>query len=276
MSDENIAQTVAYITRQSMAAAVVTSHDGREYLVVPEGMTKYDIPNEHGLKNTMPGYLQQSVTLQTTDSLGDYVNRFKGANTVLFADIAASAIVAVLDFHHAAAGDKAPEVARGAHRATLSLPFAEEWTVWKGISGQLKPQLEFARFLEENGGDVVAPSGAELLEACRDLQAARKVNFTQAVRTNSDNENFEYTDETEARNRGGMEIPSKFELRIPVYFGEQTEAVFAFLRWKLDDGKLLLGIALHRAEHVRQAVFKQIVLRVADATDCPVVFGKVG
>ncbi len=33
--------------------------------------------------------------------------------------------------------------------------------------------------------------------------------------------------------------------------------------------------ALHRAEHVRQAVFKQIVLAVGERTTCPVVFGKI-
>jgi hypothetical protein len=51
--------------------------------------------------------------------------------------------------------------------------------------------------------------------------------------------------------------------------------VFAFLRWKMDDGALTLGIQLHRAEHVRQAVFKQIVVDMFRAAPgCPAVFGK--
>jgi uncharacterized protein YfdQ (DUF2303 family) len=274
MSETNTAETIADLARQQAVAHIVQSADGREFLIIPDGMTKYDVPDEHGLTRTPPSYLKQSVTLQATDSLGDYVNRFKIADTVLFADIAASSITAVLDFHAASKGDVGPAAKRGVHRATMQLPFSEEWNIWKGISGNLKPQLEFARFLEENGGDVVAPGGAELLEACRDLQANRKVNFIQAVRTSSENENFEYTDETEARTRGGLELPTKFQLAIPVYFGEPKSEVYAFLRWKLDEGKLHLGIQLHRAEHVRQAVFKQIVLKIGDATGCPVVFGK--
>jgi uncharacterized protein YfdQ (DUF2303 family) len=203
MSETNTAETIADLARQQAVAHIVQSADGREFLIIPDGMTKYDVPDEHGLTRTPPSYLKQSVTLQATDSLGDYVNRFKIADTVLFADIAASSITAVLDFHAASKGDVGPAAKRGVHRATMQLPFSEEWNIWKGISGNLKPQLEFARFLEENGGDVVAPGGAELLEACRDLQANRKVNFIQAVRTSSENENFEYTDETEARTRGG-------------------------------------------------------------------------
>jgi uncharacterized protein YfdQ (DUF2303 family) len=139
-------------------------------------------------------------------------------------------------------------------------------------------QLEFARFLEENAAEVAAPSGAELLEVVRDIQALRKVSFIQAIRTASEAENFEYKVESEATARGSLEIPTKFKLSLPIYFGEAPSELFAFLRWDLDSdaGMLKIGIKLHRLELVRQAVFKQIVLAVGDATGCPVMFGKTG
>lgn len=274
MPENNTAETIADLARLGASAEVVASKDGREFLIVPDGMTTQSIPNEHGLKATMPAYLHQSVTLQAVDSLADYVNRFKGAETVLFADISSNAILAVLDFHTAAKDGTAPEVRRAVHRANMVLPHSEEWKLWSTIDKQLKPQLEFARFIEENAADIIAPSGGDLLDAVRDLQARRKVNFVAAVRTASANENFEYTDDTEARTKGDIELPTKFQLKVPVYFGEPPVELFAFLRWKLEEGKLLLGVALHRAEHVRQAVFKQIVLSVGERTSCPVVFGK--
>jgi len=52
-------------------------------------------------------------------------------------------------------------------------------------------------------------------------------------------------------------------------------SLFAFLRWKLDDGALSLGVALHRAEHVRQDVFKAIVDDAAARTERPAVFGRL-
>lgn len=274
MPENNTAQTIADLTRQGATAHVVTSKDGREYLIVPDGMSKHDIADEHGLARTMPAYLKQGVTLQTVDSLVDYVNRFKGTETVLFADISGNVILAVVDFHAAAGEGKPPEVRRAAHRANMHLPFSEEWKLWTGIDKQLKAQLEFARFIEENAADIAAPSGGELLDAVRDLQAHRKVNFIKAVRTASQNENFEYSEENEAKTRGGIELPTKFQLKVPVYFGEPPVEFYAFLRWALDEGSLKLGIALHRVEHVRQAVFKQIMLAVGDRTECPVVFGK--
>lgn len=219
----------------------------------------------------LPDEVRQRVTLQTVDSLVEYVNRFKAGNTVLFADIQASKIVAVLDFH------EPDHPHHGAHIAELVLPHSEEWNTWKGVDGKLVGQLEFARFLEENEADVVAPSGADLREACRDLHAVRKVDFRKAVRTSTDNESFEYVEETETKSRStgtAVEVPSKFELSLPVYFGGANTPLFAFLRWKLDEGALFLGVKLHRLEHVRQAVFKQIVTEVQERTERTAIFGK--
>lgn len=268
---ETEAEAISDLARKAATASTIKTGDGREFLIAPEGATIREISDEHSLQVTLPRYIKQGVTLQTQDSLVEYVNRFKTTETVLFADIAQNTIVGLLDYH---AADKA---ARAAHRATLTLPFSEEWNLWNSVSGKLKGQLEFARFVEENAADIRAPDAAELLEAVRDLQAHRKVNFTKAVRTSSENESFEYQDETKATTKGGIELPTKFKLGLPVYFGEPDTEVFAFLRWAIDSekGGLSLGIQLHRAEHVRQAVFKLIVEGVASRTSCTAVFGKL-
>lgn len=264
------AEAVAKLARGHSVAQIVKSEDGREFLVTANEFSEREISDPHGLKLAKPRYIAQQVSLQTTYSLVEYVNRYKGADTVIFADVAANKIAAHIDYHGI------NQAAHVAHAAALTLTFSTEWGEWGKISGRLMEQLEFARFIEENGADMKAPAGADLLECVRDLQAHRKVNFTKAVRTSSENENFEYSEETQAKTKtGGIEIPTKFELSIPVYFGEPDTSLFAFLRWKLGDGTLTLGIQLHRAEHVRQAVFKHIVLSVAERTGCPAVFGKI-
>lgn len=258
------------------APQVITTAAGRELLILPNGFRHEDVTEKDAIAAKLPDHVRQAVTLQTLDSLVDYVNAFRGIDTRLFADISQNRIKALLDYHSSAAGDPGVPLPRHVdHAATLSLPYSEEWKIWTGVDKKWMEQLEFARFLEENGGDVAAPAGADLLEACRDLQAVRKVNFKKAVRTATDNESFEYSDDTEARTSGGIELPTKFLLSIPVYFGGQNVSLYAFLRWKLDDGKLSLGFALNRAEHVRQAVFKDVVMDAATRTACPAVFGLV-
>jgi len=267
----NQAETVADLAiKASGEASVITTPSGSELLILPEGYSHKDVTPTNKLDVLMPKVLSQSVTLQNADALKAYLNRFKGETSMMFADVSANRIVGALDYH---APDKAAMVL---HRCVLDLPPSEEWKVWTGISGQLKPQLEFARFVEENAPDIKAPDAATLLEAVRDLQARRSVNFIQAVRTASDNESFEFTDNTEARTKADLELPTKFVLSIPVYFRDPDVEVQAFLRWKLEEGKLLLGIKLHRAEHIRQAAFNLIVTDAMEKTSLLAVFGKLG
>lgn len=258
------------LTREAAIPRVVELEDGRQFLAHPNDVILKEVTDPHGLIITPPARIVASVHVQTADSLVEYVNRFKQSGTLILADIGANTIRASIDYHDP---DLGPQHLQ--HGAKLELPFSEEWRTWTAAHGKMVDQLAFARFIEENAADVEAPAAADLLEMVRDLHAVRKVNFTKAVRTATDNENFEYTDETEARSRGGVELPKAFKLRIPVYFDGAQVALMAFLRWKLDDGKLLLGVALHRHEHVRQAVFKQVVADVADRTAVPHVYGKV-
>ena len=247
---------------------------GRTLLFRPLNMIEEDV-SDPTRKVERPGHIRQEVTLQTVDSLVDYVNGFKTSTTVLFADIALNRIVALIDYHEGSDGGSSGEADHLFHRATLALPYSEEWKTWAAVHGKLVGQREFACFLEENAADVAAPSGADLLDTVRDLHAIRKVNFKKAVRTTTEHENFEYSEETEARSStGGVEVPTKFLLRLPVYFGDAPTELYAFLRWKLAEGSLTLGVALHRAEHVRQAVFKQIVQDVSERAERPAMFGK--
>ncbi len=247
--------------------------DGRLLALLPQDGGGWEVEDVSDPQREIkaPPFIAQALTLQTLDSLVEYACRFCTEATILLADIGNNSIRAVIDYHAPGKADRA------AHSATMALPFSVEWKTWTEIDGKLLDQLEFARFLEENAADIVAPSGAELLEVCRDLQAVRKVDFRKAVRTNSDNESFEYTDETTASTKkGDVEVPTKFALAIPVYFGEGAVSIQAFLRWRLEEGSgLKLGIKLHRPEHVRQAVFKQIVLGAAERIERPAVFGRL-
>jgi len=266
------ADTIADLAVKANGAAILTDADtGAKYLVHPDEFHTSTVVerDDHGHIVAAPSRIHQHVIVQTAESLTEYVNRFKDVSTVLFADMAANRIKAAIDYH-------SPNGAGFLdHTATLDLPFSEEWKTWTHASGKLMDQLAFARFLEENAVDVIAPDGAELLEVCRDLQSKRKVDFRKAVRTSGGGESFEYSEETETKARtGGVEVPAKFKLMIPVYFGGQPTELYAFLRFKIDEGSLTLGYQLHRAEHLRQAVFKLIVLDAAEATGQPAVFGR--
>lgn len=279
---DNQAETIADLARKASVVQSVSGGDGRHYLIVPDGYTAKDVTDPHGLFPRAPAYIKQRVEVQALDSLTDYVNKFKTADSMLFADIMANSITGLIDYHHDGVGvegsAKVQKASNNAHAVTMALPFSEEWRLWTSIDGKLMGQLEFARFLEENNPDIAQPNAAELIEAARDLHALRSVKFTKVVRTDSDNENFTAEDSTTlASNRTGnnVELPREFTLNIPIYFGESSIEMKAHLRWKVGDDGMSLGFKMWRPEHIRQAEFKRIVTHAAESTSLTAVYGKV-
>src|SRR5690349_12332800 len=150
MTEQTEAGAIAALAAKASGAHVVKLNDNREFLVHPRETVATEVSDAYGLKLAKPRYIRQTVTIETADSLIDYVNRFKVGDSMLFAEIAGNRIVALIDYHgpSAAEDDARGEASHVAHRAKMELPFSEEWKLWTGISGKLMPQLEFARFIE--------------------------------------------------------------------------------------------------------------------------------
>jgi uncharacterized protein YfdQ (DUF2303 family) len=244
--------------------------EGRTFIALPLSDGGYKLeqitsPNKADV--LMPKVVTQHVKMQTADSMGKYINRFKNSDTVLFADIASDTIVSVIDYHEAIdESDNMLSPRLGVHRATMTLPKSLEWQTWTRASGQLMSHVAFATFLEENAVDVKSPVGADLLELCRDLQVAQNVNFGSSVRM-GDLTQVNYQKDQDALSKGSIALPQWIMLSIPVYFGEPSVAVMAFMRRQIDDGKLKLGIQLSRAENVRQDEFHRIVDWLSDEVE---------
>jgi uncharacterized protein YfdQ (DUF2303 family) len=233
-----------------------------------------------GVEIVAPGRIKTTLTLETVDSLGAYLNRFKTSSSTILAAISSDNIVGVLNYHASSRDDDpVPAAIFEAdfldHRATLKLQRSLEWQAWTGISGKMLPQLDLVRFIEENREDVLSPDAATILEACRDLQMLRKVDFRSVVREDSENYRIEYAEESDARPKGAVTMPSEIVLRLPVYFGDAEVDVNALIRWKIDDGKLTLGLVLKRAERIRQAQFQQVVAGLVETTGLQALYGSI-
>jgi hypothetical protein len=218
MTENTEAGAIAALAAKASGAHVVKTDDNREFLIVPSGFSEKEVSDAYGLKLAKPKYIKQTVTIETADSLVDYVNRFKGADTMLFAEISSNRIVALVDYHGAGGGARrAPRQARIAVLRGMAALDQDQRQADGAARIRALPRRERRR--------RPAPDAGELLDACRDLQVRRKVNFTKAVRTASDNENFEYSEETNTTSKkGDLELPTKFKLGLPVYFGDaETE-----------------------------------------------------
>lgn len=266
------AEIVADLAREATKAHTIEIN-GRHYLVKPDGTSAEEILDPHGFKVAKPARVRASPALVSKDAFTEYGGRFKTPSTVVFAEPTSDSFQAIFDYHA-----NAEEPGFRDHNAGLRLQRSEQWMRWTKYSGHLIPQEEFAIFLQENLPDISSPDGSTILELAEDMSAKTEIKFRRAVRRKSGDIFFEYGEETSAKSKSGegLEVPSQFTLSIPIYYGEPTTNIAAWLRYKIDGGALKFGYELHRPLFVQQAVFEQIALDIGSRLDCPVYMGVSG
>ncbi len=242
--------------------------DGRDFIILPNGMTLKDVTNPEKLERRA----KVSHTLDEKASAIDYINRFRLPGTIVVADFDTMSIKAVIDYHGAADGGKPGDVAGCDHLATFKLRPSEEWTRWDGFEGKLHKQEEFAAFLEENAVDIHLPEPATIIEISRDLEAVQVSGFKSSNRLENGDRSFVYETETKAQN--DVVVPTKFTLNIPLYQGEGPVELQAALRWRATGEGVMFGFEWRRVQYQRLAYFRAIATEVAEGTGAPVFYGR--
>jgi uncharacterized protein YfdQ (DUF2303 family) len=299
----NVSDTVELVQSNILHALeprIIKNDDGREFLASPPNPNSGEpswLVQELTLPNAIapiaPKIITQAVKLQDSYSLIEYVNRFKDADSVLFADIVSSTILAVIDYHTGAGSTVAglegsdPTARHTKHTALLTLPLSLEWQTWMGIDGKMMSHVDFANFLEEHAidilpldtlhnssGEVIEDAPTTIYELCREMQLRSNYGASSVVR-NGDYLSIEMQKGDDITTKRNVSMPASINLDVPVYFGEQPVRVVALMRQRAVDGKILMGVKLRRPEQVRQDEFKRSVHDIALQVDLTTLYGKL-
>lgn len=261
METNNNAEAIIEAARQQIE--VKTLADGTQIAAVPREFTIQTLTKHLPI----PGRIVAAKSFHDGDSLARYAQRYKGADSLLVASIAASKVAVLLDYHGAAA----PQAVD--HSATWAVRYSDEFTEWSRINGKLTEQGEFIRFLEEHVGDIVSPDPASVLELAKDFSAMKSVKFQSAKRLDNGDRTLQYVEETGTKS--GIQVPQKLMLSMPIYYGEEPVRFEAWFRYRIADGGLCLGYEFHRIEPVKQAAFRAAVHRVAENAGLDPFYGDV-
>jgi len=310
-------ESVAAIMRETYKPSLlsVKGQDGgaaTQILILPDG---HGGLAARGVKEFLDPYRaaperrEGTARLTALDSLIALVNRFKDADSALFANDApaAAAIEAVLDYHKAGA-DGGPRF--GKHRAWYEFPLSDEWLAWRKAEGAPMAQMEFAEFLEDRIVDVMAPptslimdpnaTGAaaeddeadarlrdlvakiggkvggpgRLMELSRGLRIADKQVAKTIVNPSSGEMNIQFESEHQDAEGKPIAVPNLFLLAIPVFRHGPLYRVSVRLRYRLRAGEITWTVTMHRADLVWDHAFGEACERVAAETGCPLFIGR--
>lgn len=289
-ADATVIRELTRLADENLPFAVIDAPDGRTFTVSRSDFKVEDKTLPNAATVLMPKIVTAAVVIDTATSLINYVNRFKNPNTVLFASEEDRKVVAVIDYHGMpdanlpqpnaeqvppAAPDRyLPSPRLCQQIATLTLKFDDRWTTWVGNDENLMPHRDFATFLEENQFDVTKPSGADLLEICRDLQVKEGVEFSSSIRM-GDTVSVTFQKEGDATTKSNMAIPVSFETTIPVFFGEGSVKVLNWTRRKIGGGQLSLGYKMSQRKLTVANEFARIVGEIRSGVgDLTTVYGR--
>lgn len=264
--NEGLAQALAYAAELATAGRGTFDHPaGGKAVLVPEG---YDV-QRLAPAYEQPAFISARPVFDRRESFQDYVNDFKGANTRVLASISGGQMAALIDYHGKADGAQPVQ-----HVATLKLQRSPEWNRWMGINDRAMEQIDFANFIEENIDDIVAPAGADLLEMVENFSENRTVAFQSKVKRSNGSVVMSFRDEEDPKaGEGRVKIPEVMTLSLAIYDGEAKQRVDAFVRHKVDNGKLRLTVKLMKTQEHSQAAFQKICLDVSASTSIVVGHG---
>jgi len=240
------------------------------YAVIPqdskiESLSHLQYP--HGLP---PERISASVKLADTDSFCNYVSLYADDRTRVFADPLTQTFLSVIDYH--GTGERKPEFC--SHKASYRMTLSEQWKIWYGKNNTPFTQSDFADFVEDATRDFLNPDAATMLEVARDLHAHTDVNFDSKIVPRNGQVLLNYTENINAKvGAGNMEVPERFTISIPVFFGEDRISVNVRLRFRVSQGKLSFVYKLDSPQDILCDAFNGVVAEISKTLNIQVLLG---
>lgn len=246
-------------------------------VVLPEGKRVHSLTEYLDEFRDYPTRTRGTAKIRDLASFIAHVNRFKDANSVIFAapDVRDPRLVAVYNYNEVHGEDGvAPRF--GDHRAAYHCELSSEWKSWAAQAGQQMSQGDFAAFLEDRIQDVALIDGphikeiadllgarpggpSSLLQLSRGLQVSVNNTVHNAVTLATGEVRVTFT-ETHADESGApIQTPNLFFLAIPVFMRGEPYQVPIRLRYRVQGGKLLWSYLIHRADKIFEDAFKAVV-----------------
>ena len=314
---KNFAETIIEETRPVCDFRYVsfpTNDDPQQPTIIaaPSDMRLHDLTEQHrkAIEVLKPMQRIGKAVVSDLPSLIEWTNRFKGDDTVLFAQIQPKPqLLSIIDYHGAgaptidpAAGD--PTASYGRHTALYTFPVSEEWKRWTAISGQALTKDQFGEFIEENANDLLDPTpallanradGAEaweqrMVEVAQKLQgrfgqyatlvqlsrsfAVHEVGHLQ-VTTNRDTgeTQVQFLDEHRDPDGQPLRLPNLFMIAIPVFEEGALYRLAVRFRYRKAGSEVKFFATLYNPDAALRDAAREALAWAHEQTAVPLLMG---
>lgn len=274
-----------------------------------EDLTKYHREAAEYLK---PARRRGVAHLHDLASLVDWANRFKDANSVLYAnpDMDKPTLTCIADYHLEGPADPTapggdPRARHGAHRAIYDFPLSEEWKAWTRVSGNPLGKDEMGEFIEANAKDIMDPTPAvlggkesdknepwenrliqtaqkiegrygqltQLLAMSRRFQVFEKSDLTVATNRDTGEAEIQFLNEHKGADGKPLNVPNLIIIAIPVFLNGAPYRMPVRFRYRKQGGEVRFLLSVYNPEKAFEAAFDEAVKDAQDETLLPTFMG---
>ena len=285
------------------------------HVAVPNGRTIHDMTEAHrrAAEYLRPARRRGTARLKDLDSLVAWANRFKGAESALFAqpDMRAPTLTCIADYHAGGAPDQENSEGEATarhchHRAVYDFPLSDEWKAWMAVSnGDPLEKDALGEFIEAQAKDIMDPTPPlirlEEAEANqpwenRLIQTARKIEgrygqLTQLLAMSKRFQVYETSDLKVSTNRDTGEaeiqflnehkgpdgqplnIPNLIIIAIPVFLGGAPYRMPVRFRYRKMGSTVRFILSVYNPERAFEAAFDEALAAATEATGLPLFKG---
>jgi hypothetical protein len=282
-------------------------------VAIPNGLTRHDLTADwQKAQATLQPY-RRTGTARMLDlaSLIAWANRFKGPDSVLFADIGAKpSLTCIADYHAGGAPVSSPTArdptaSHCRHRAAYAFPVSREWETWTGVSGTPLTMPQFGEFIEANAKDLLNPTPNILRPTYQDkaepwelamiavaeqlggrfgtyavLQQLAKqfaVNEVNNIVTSNNRDSGEqvlqFLNEHKDPDGAPISIPNLFMIAVPVFDGDAAYRLAVRFRYRKFGASIAFIMSLHNPDVVFRDAVKLAITTATTETALPVLAG---
>lgn len=163
---------------------------------------------------------------------------------------------------------------RRADRLILRFVADPDWaTLLKAADGQFHTQHEFGDLIESAGHLISSHLAADVMEIVDSVRASSKGSFESKIRRDTGSQHIVYSEEVSTRAGSStrqLEVPREITLTARPFEDYPEIEVTCWLRLRINQGQLLLGLFPQPYEHRVRDAWTHVTNELADKLSVPV------
>lgn len=231
----------------------VTGPAGDRKVTVERRRLNAEPPRKPDRAETPP----RAHVFHSAKSMGDYLARYGGETTVVFADAQGRALHAVVD-----------EVAAdGVEHLTMQPQVHDLWRPWGEVVGRTVSLETFRKLVTMNRRALVTPDGRELAFELNQINASAHVEVYHGRGKGATN-GIKVTTEIQGQRHGeDIPLPDTLVLRVPLFVTDEPREIELDLAFYADrEGNVAVAVSTGNVAEALVAAFEGMVKTVRDAT----------